>query len=120
MCFNSDYAAAKEAVSPVTVEHAVEAVRRGNAIFVDPRPAKAIAETTGMIPGALNVTLDDIRAGKLPAAFEDRSAAVITACQAGPMGAIAAHELSKMGFSDVVYVEGGTQAWLDAGHPTVR
>jgi rhodanese-related sulfurtransferase len=46
--------------------------------------------------------------------------AVVTSCQAGPMAAIAAHALAKLGFSDVRYIDGGTQAWLDAGHETRR
>jgi len=117
MCFNSDYAAAREAVSPVTVHHAANAAKGGDVVLVDPRPAAAIAETTGMIPGARNITLDEIRAGKLPADMMGRE--VITACEAGPLGAIAAHEFQKQGFS-AAYVDGGTRAWLAAGFPTVR
>jgi rhodanese-related sulfurtransferase len=36
------------------------------------------------------------------------------------MAAVAAHELLKLGFSRVQYVDGGTQGWLDAGLPTTR
>ena len=31
---------------------------KSDVIFVDPRPAQAIASTTGIIPGAHNVSLD--------------------------------------------------------------
>lgn len=89
-------------------------------VFGDPRPADAIASTTGLIPGAQRVSLDDIAAGKLPAALADRSLRVITSCQGGPMGAIAAHELAKQGFTRVRYIDGGTQGWLDAGLRTER
>lgn len=120
MCFNTQVAEAKDAVAAVTPQVAAALRGRKDVIFVDPRPAEAIAKTTGMIPGAHNVTLDDIGAGRLPAAFADRSVHVITSCQAGPMGAVAAHELAKMGYARVNYVDGGTQGWVDAGYPTVR
>ena len=61
-----------------------------------------------------------IEAGDLPPAFADRSIHVVTSCQAGPMAARAAAAFSKLGFASVSYVSGGTQAWVDAGLPTVR
>lgn len=106
-----------ESVSPV---QAGEQAGQPGVVFVDPRPAEAIASTTGLIPGAERVSLDDIAAGKLPQALSDRATHVITSCQGGPMGAIAAHELVKQGFEHVRYIEGGTQGWLDAGLQTVR
>jgi len=90
-------------------------------LFIDPRPAEAIASTTGLIPGALNVTLDRLSgAGDLPEALASRSRPIITACQGGPMGALAAQALKHRGFTRVAYMDGGTQAWLDAGYPTER
>jgi len=88
--------------------------------FVDPRPAEAIAATTGIIPGARTISIAEIGAGDLPPAFEDRSIHVIASCQAGPMGARAAKELAKLGFARVSYIKGGTEAWLTAGLPTIR
>jgi rhodanese-related sulfurtransferase len=34
------------------------------------------------------------------------------------MGAIAAHELKKQGFSNFAYIDSGTQGWLSAGFTT--
>jgi rhodanese-related sulfurtransferase len=118
--FETRVAEAKNAVSSVTPQQAAALRDRGNVVFLDPRPANAIASSTGIIPGAHNVVLGDISEGKLPASFHDRSIHVITSCQAGPMGALAAHALAKLGFSSVNYVDGGTQGWLDAGYPTDR
>jgi rhodanese-related sulfurtransferase len=119
-CFNTLVTEAQQAVPAITVDEAHDLHHKGMAVFVDPRPAEAIASTTGIIPGAVNLSLDTIEAGTLPDGFKDRSMAVITSCQAGPMAAIAAHALAKLGFSDVRYIDGGTQAWLDAGHETRR
>lgn len=81
---------------------------------------------TGMVEGAVAVS-----AGSLPFAadtevpeawrdprLQDRSRPVITVCDLGPMSAMAARTLKDMGFEKVAYLEGGTQAWKDAGLPT--
>jgi ketosteroid isomerase-like protein len=48
----------------------------------------------------------------------DRSRPIITACEVGPLGALAGKLLQDMGFTNVSILEGGTQAWKDAGFPT--
>ncbi|MEZ6002021.1 rhodanese-like domain-containing protein [Hyphomonas sp.] len=93
---------------------------RAGVEFVDLRPAEMIAETTGIIPGARNISLADIEAGRMPPAFDDRSIHVITTCLAGPTAARAADLFAKMGFARVSYIDGGTRAWLEAGMPTHR
>lgn len=119
--FSERVAEAKLAVSSLNPRDAAALAEGCEPIlFVDPRPADAIAASTGLIPGAHNVLLGDIVVGKLPTALGNKAVRVITACQGGPMGAIAAHELKKLGYARVSYMEGGTQAWLDAGLPTVR
>lgn len=107
-------------VNPISPADAAKFHGRAGIEFVDPRPAEAIAATTGLIPGARTISIAEIEAGDLPPAFEDRSIHVIASCQAGPMGARAAKELAKLGFARVSYIEGGTQAWLTAGLPTIR
>lgn len=90
-------------------------------VFVDPRDNTDIEATTGIIPGAINVSLGDLNSDcekTLPDALRSRTQTVIASCQGGPMGAIAAHELMKRGYTNVFYVEGGTQNWLDAGYAT--
>lgn len=81
---------------------------------------------SGMVVGAIPIS-----SGSLPIAadtevpedwrdprLQDRSRPVITVCDLGPMSAIAAKTLQDMGFQNVTYLEGGTQAWKDAGLPT--
>jgi len=92
-------------------------------LFIDPRSAADIAATTGIIPGALNVTLKELSDASdeaLPRQFASRTRPIITACQGGPMGALAAHALKQRGFHNISFVDGGTQGWLDAGYATMR
>ena len=97
--------------------------QRSGVIFIDPRDASDITSTTGIIPEALNVTLNELSNtadSELPKALSDRTRAIITACQGGPMGALAAYALKQRGYENVHFIEGGTQAWLDAGYTTAR
>lgn len=94
-----------------------------NTLFIDPRDAEDISSTTGLIPGALNVPLNQLSENPehdLPGQLSSHSRTIITACQGGPMGAIAAHELKKRGYDNVFFIDGGTQSWLDAGYSTAR
>ncbi len=118
--FDQRVAEAKATIASVSAVEARDLAQAGRVVFVDPRPAAAIASTTGLIPGAANVDLKDIARGALPVELDDPDTRVITACQAGCMGAVAAHELANRGFRHVAYLAGGTQAWLDAGFPTTH
>lgn len=96
-----------------------------NLLVVDVRDAADIS-STGLAAGGLNISL-----GMLPVkadlelpeewrdpGLQDRSRPVVVTCQIGPNGAIGANLLKEMGFSDVRYLEGGMEAWKEAGLPT--
>ncbi len=97
-----------------------------NTLVVDVRDL-AVRRTSGMVEGAVAVSsgMLPIRADtELPEDWrdprlQDRARPVITVCDAGPMSALAAQTLKGMGFENVAYLEGGTQAWTDAGLPTM-
>lgn len=121
--FEEKLSEAQSAVISITPEEANEAKKcNPDAIFIDPRSSEDIASTTGRIPGALSLSLDTINKQsheELAKELELTSRPIITACQGGPMGALAALELLKRGYQNVFYIEGGTQGWLDAGFTTV-
>ncbi|MDH5216933.1 MAG: rhodanese-like domain-containing protein [Gammaproteobacteria bacterium] len=92
-------------------------------IFIDPRSTKDISTTTGIIPGALNMSLDELSNKSdedLAQVFNLKTRPIIASCQGGPMGALAAHALKQRGFDNVFFIEGGTQGWLDAGYTTAK
>ena len=119
--FSERVAEAKNAVGSISPAEASN-LRGGcePVVFVDPREVQSAKDSTGIIPGACTVSLGEIASGALPAVLGDKWTRVITTCQAGPMAALAAHELQKQGFKRVCYIEGGTQGWLDAGFATNR
>jgi rhodanese-related sulfurtransferase len=94
-------------------------------LVVDVRDAADI-NATGIIPDALNISLGTLtykadnqveEAWREPA-LRDRNRPIITTCEIGPMGALGGKLLKDMGFANVSILEGGTQAWKDAGFPT--
>ena len=116
-----------EAVAEVSKVSPREASQRAtnepDTLFLDPRAAEDIQSTTGIIPGAINVTLDQLGSGdddNLPHELRSRTRPIITACEGGPMGALAAYELQKRGYQRVQFIEGGTQAWLAEGFATTK
>ena len=116
-----------EAKSEVTAVSPQEASKRKtndpNTLFIDPRDAADIYSTTGIIPGAINMPLNELSEkpdNELTRKITSYSRPIIAACQGGPMGALAAHALKLRGFNNVAFIDGGTQGWLDAGYSTAR
>ena len=85
--------------------HELEAARAAGAVLVDVRSAGEFA--AGSIPGALNVSLDELRArlADLP------RVPLIVHCQVGQRGHTAARILTQHGF-DVRNLDGGYRTWL--------
>jgi rhodanese-related sulfurtransferase len=74
---------------------------------------------TVRIAGAVNLPLDRLD----PAALRDRigaDATVYCVCQTGTRSQLAAATLRSAGFTHVVHVDGGTNAWAIAGLPVLR
>ena len=69
---------------------------------------------------ARNVPLDQLDAATLADKPYGTSEPLYLICQAGGRGMQACEKLSKAGYSNVVNVEGGTRAWVQAGLPVVR
>ena len=95
-----------------------------NTLVVDVRDPADIA-ITGVIPRATNVPLGSLTYkadNEVPIEwrdpqFQDRSRPIITPCRFGLMGALGGKLLKDMGFADVSFLEGGVQAWHEAGLP---
>jgi rhodanese-related sulfurtransferase len=101
--FNQMVAAAMAEVPVVSPAEAHRRIQEDpRTLVIDPRDATDIP-ATGIIPEAMNI---------------DRSRPIITACESGELGCLAGKLLKDMGFSNVSILEGGTQAWKDAGFPT--
>jgi rhodanese-related sulfurtransferase len=82
--------------------------------LVDLRSATEFA--TAHLPGAINIPLEQI---ERRTADLEANMPVVLVCQTGTRARMASAMLAASG-RDLVVLEGGTQAWLQAGYPVVR
>ncbi len=109
-------------VTPEDVQKMIE--ENPNTLIVDVRDAWNIRQT-GIISGAIPISVGmlAVRADQvLPESYrdqrlQDRTRPIITTCNVGAMASIGAKTLKDMGFTDVYILDGGTNAWKDAGLP---
>lgn len=73
----------------------------------------------GHIPGAVHIPYDELdgRLGEIPASASDP---IVVYCAVGPRARSGERTLLKNGFSHVLHLDGGFQAWEGAGHPIER
>lgn len=60
----------------------------------------------------MTMPFDDLDVGTLPS---DRDTPLAVYCQSGTMSAIAVQQLLALGYTDIVELDGGTDAWAAAG-----
>ncbi len=82
-------------------------------LVVDVRTAEEYAG--GHVPGAVNIPIDQLK-GRLAELEPHRADKIGVICQSGRRSLAASMTLAEAGFTGVVDVEGGTGAWISAGH----
>jgi rhodanese-related sulfurtransferase len=114
---------ARQRIQNLTVDQVAGELAQGTVTLVDIREGEELRE--GMIPGAIHIPrgLLEFRACPASPAFRgelDRHGRVILQCRTGGRSALAADALQKMGYTNVAHLDGGIQAWIAAGRPTVK
>ena len=72
--------------------------------------------SAGHIPGAVHLSRGIIERD-IEEKFPDREAEILLYCGGGYRSALVADNLQKMGYRNVVSVDGGWRAWIGAGFP---
>jgi rhodanese-related sulfurtransferase len=102
---------------------AVEAeLASGDAVLVDIREAEELT-SGGRIPGSVHVPrgMLEFRADTTSPYHQeplDPSKRVILHCASGGRSALAAATLQEMGYDRIAHLDGGMNAWKEAGKPT--
>jgi rhodanese-related sulfurtransferase len=86
----------------------------GNFVLVDVREDNEWSR--GHIPGAIHLSKGIIERDIL-AAIPDKSAEIILYCGGGFRSALAADNLQKMGYKNVLSMDGGWRGWTEANYP---
>ena len=73
----------------------------------------------GHLPGAVHLSKGIIERD-IEKAVPDPKAQIIVYCGGGFRSALAADNLQKMGYTNVISMDGGWRGWTEAGLPTVK
>ena len=125
LTFNGMVAAAYQAVPTVKPSDAYRRLQtEPDLLVVDVRDTTDIA-ITGTVLGAVNIPYGALTYQAdhtLPKEWQslhlaDHNRPIITTCIMGPLGALGGKLLHDMGFNNVNILDGGVQAWIEAGLP---
>jgi rhodanese-related sulfurtransferase len=86
-------------------------------ILVDTREESEWAR--GHIPNAVHLGKGIIERD-IEKAIPDKSATIVLYCGGGFRSALAADNLQKMGYTNVVSMDGGWRGWTEAGFPVIK
>lgn len=105
--------AARKNIKETDVATVLERVRKGERfILIDTREDGEWAK--GRLPGAIHVGKGVIERD-IEQVVPDKDAEVVLYCGGGFRSALAAESLQKMGYTNVVSMDGGYRGWLEAG-----
>ncbi len=117
-------AEANAAIRILNLAEALELHGRGDVLFIDVRDVRELAES-GRIPGARHVPrgmlefwIDPASPYHKPYFAEDRT--FVFYCAASWRSALATKAAQDMGLAPVAHLEGGFNAWTDAGGPVEK
>lgn len=86
-------------------------------ILVDTREESEWAR--GHMPGAVHMSKGVIERD-VETRIPDKNAPIVLYCGGGFRSALAADNLQKMGYTNVVSMDGGWRGWTEAGYPTQK
>jgi rhodanese-related sulfurtransferase len=75
--------------------------------------------TRGHLPDAIHLSKGIIERD-VELRFPSKDAELVLYCGGGFRSALSADNLQKMGYKNVVSMDGGWRGWLEAGYPTVQ
>ena len=73
----------------------------------------------GHLPGAIHLSKGIIERD-IEKTVPDKNATVVLYCGGGFRSALAADNLQKMGYTNVISMDGGWRGWNEAGFPTAK
>jgi len=86
-------------------------------VLVDTREDSEWAR--GHIPGAIHLSRGTIERD-IEKTVPDKGTRIVLYCGGGYRSALAADNLQKMGYRNVISMDGGWRGWTDAGFPVIR
>lgn len=101
----------------VSAAEATQLINRRNAVVIDLRPAEDFAK--GHLPSARHLEFAELQA-KAGQFVKNKSNPVLLVCQTGQQSHKALRLVKDAGFAEVHVLDGGVNAWQQAGMPVVK
>lgn len=109
---------ARSRVRETDVHTTKQQIDRGERFFlVDTREESEWRN--GHLPGAIHLGKGVIERD-IERVIQDKAAPIVLYCGGGFRSVLAADSIQKMGYSNVVSMDGGWRGWVAAGFPTAR
>jgi rhodanese-related sulfurtransferase len=105
---------AKAGIKTISAADAKVMQGKSDVLFVDVREANEFK--SGHIPGSVNIPRGTLEM-EIEKTAPDKAAAIVAYCRSGARSALATATLTKMGYTNVVNMDGGWNTWLKAGFP---
>ncbi|HEX6915705.1 MAG TPA: rhodanese-like domain-containing protein [Chitinophagaceae bacterium] len=115
---------AKQQIENLSPEQVQNELAKGNVTLVDIREAEELKQN-GKIPGSVHAPrgmLEFYADSSLPYHKPefDRNNRIILQCASGGRSALAAATLKQMGYNNIAHLDGGINAWKEAGMPVIE
>jgi len=107
----------KSRVKETTVDEVKRRMDRGDSGFVLVDVREESEWNAGHIPGAMHLGKGVIERD-IEAKIPDTGKEIVLYCGGGFRSALAAENLQKMGYTNVISMDGGWRGWKEAGYPT--
>jgi len=101
----------------VSAAEATQLINRRNAVVIDLRSADEFAN--GHLPSARNLQFSELQA-KIGQFVKNKGNPVLLVCQTGQQSRKALGIVKEAGFAEVEVLNGGLNAWQQAGMPVVK
>ena len=101
----------------VSAGEATQLINRRNAVVIDLRSADEFAK--GHLPSARNLQFAELEA-KIGQFVKNKGNPVLLVCQTGQQSHKALRLVNEAGFAEVHVLDGGVNAWQQAGMPVVK
>lgn len=108
---------ARARVRTFSIDEFLERLRRGDRfVLLDTREDHEWSK--GHLPGAHHMSKGVIER-EIEGAIPDRNTPIVCYCGGGYRSVLACDNLQRMGYTDVLSLDGGWRAWSERGLPTV-
>ncbi|WP_429318983.1 rhodanese-like domain-containing protein [Paraburkholderia sp. GAS448] len=101
----------------LSAAEATQLINRRNAVVIDLRPSADFAN--GHLPSARHIEFAELQA-KVGQLVKNKSNPVLLVCQTGQQSHKAVRIVQDAGYAEVHVLQGGLNAWQQAGMPVVK